>query len=114
MKLADYYTSFSANMTINITAPKAVTILIVKDDKIRIVTNDEYDYKFWKKYLVPDNENLQYHLDTKYPIGSIINAYDPVISYGDPTSADGKKEVTKALNSILPAKHDEILFDYSK
>lgn len=114
MKLDNHFTVFSAEMTLDTASEKPVTILMVKDDKIRIVTNDEKDYDFWSQYLATDNKELQYHLDTKYPIESIINAYYPVISFGDPASADGKKEVTKALNSILPAKHDEILFDYSK
>lgn len=110
MKLQNQYTAFAEDLYSN----KLVTILIVMNDQIRIVSRSDSQYKFWKTYLAPDYPMRDEHLNTGYPVESMSNAYSPVVDFGDPTSPEGKKAVQDALNALLPAKHDEILYDGSK
>ena len=110
MALASYFTVFATSFTND--KPDGVAIL--ENDKIRIVTNDKWQYTWFVQSFAKDSPFREKYIKSGAPIQSMVTGYTPVLTFGDPTSSEGNKAIQAALNVLLPAKYDEIVYDGSK
>jgi hypothetical protein len=93
--------------------PAVRTVLLWEDGKLRVVTNDEREFTFYRK--VCSAKSLSWTkrvLPALFPLDELLSPYQMRVCYEmKPLSPRARADLSAALDELGQAGHDETIFD---